>query len=569
MKRTLALVLCMLLSISLVLSGCGSSSGPAKDSKQETKQADATQKKEEQKPAAADPVSAPGTFPIVKDKINLKFFAPQNANIKDLNTNEFTKFYEEKTNIHIVWETVPQQALNEKRNLVLASGDYPDVFFGAGITREDEMLYGPQGVFIPLNELIDKYGVETKRMFSEVPYIQKGITTPDGNIYTLPQVNECYHCMFSQKLWINNTWLKKLGLSMPTTTEEAYQVFKAFKEKDPNGNGKQDEIPLSGALKSWRTFVPDYFICAFIYTDGVDRLDLRDGKIVPVYDKPEFRDGLRYLNKLYKEGLIDPAAFTQDQNQLKQLAEKPDAQVLGAATGGWFGIFTSLTGERHKDYEAVPPLKGPNGVQTTANYPYTFTTGTFAITKSNKYPEASFRYADWLYSLEAALMYVECGREGKEWRKANPDEKDFDGRPAKWARIDTYEYGEIQNVHYYQMGPSYRSKEYRESWATPQDPYDPKGYELRLHLATKKYDGFQPKEIIPPLYMGKDDVNTLSQLKTPINDFVQEAMSRFITGDLDIEKDWDKYVKDLENMGLKKYVELYQKAYDNSAYSKK
>lgn len=518
---------------------------------------------------ATDVVSAPGEFPIVEEKITLKFFSPQNANIKDLATNEFTTFYEEKTNVHIEWETVPSQALSEKRNLILASGDYPDVFFGAGITREDEMLYGPQGLFVPMNDLIDRYGLEIKKMFDGVSYIKNGITTPDGNIYTLPQVNECYHCMFAQKMWINQKWMTELGLDMPTTTDEFYEVLKAFKEEDPNGNGLADEIPLSGSVPTsgWHSSIGGFLMNAFIYYDNGDRLRLIDDKVDVIVDKPEYREGLRYLNMLYNEGLIDPAAFTQDADTLKQVVERPDVELVGAVQAGWFGVFTSLEGERHANFEPVPPIKGPAGVQLTANYPYTFGTGQFAISSTNPYPEASMRWADWLYSPEATLLYVEAGREGIEWRAGTDGELDFHGRPAKYVRLGETEYGEIQNVHYYQMGPSWRSKEYRESWVAPEDPYSSKGYEIRLHEATYLYDdGYAPEQVFPPLYMAAEQVTELTQIKTPLIDFFRESMARFITGDLSIEDDWDKYLSDLESLGIQKYVDLNQTAYDASAY---
>lgn len=568
MKRSMVIGLCLIFVFSILLTGCGGSSSNESDNQQSTASVSA-----EKSTAASGSSSdaAPGTFPIVKDKVTLKAFAPLDAHTKDYNTNEFTKYYEQKTNVHIEWETCPNdaQTLREKRNLLLASGDYPDIFFGASITKDEEMIYGPQGVFMPLNNYIEKYGSEIKKMFQEVPIVKQSITTSDGNIYTLPQVNDCYHCTMSQKLWINKAWLDKLQLKMPTTTDEYYEVLKAFKTKDPNGNKKQDEIPLSGCIPSWHTYVDGFLMNAFIYTDGDDQ-DARlyvtnEGKVDTVANKPQFKKGLEYIHKLYAEGLIDPACYTQKEEQLRQTGENPNAELLGSVTAGWFGVFTSLEGTHHKDYEVVPPLKGPDGVQTCANYQYQIIgTGQFAISKTCKSPEVAFKWADGLYSLDSALRYIEAGREGSEWQKGNADEKDVNGKPAKWTRIGNTEYAETQNVHYYQVGPSYRSREYRESWAVPQDPYDPKGYELRLHIATKQYEPYRQniKNIFPPLYINKDDVNDLTQLKTNIKTFINENIAAFITGHKDLNKDWDSYVKQLDNQGLQRLLEIDQKAYD-------
>ena len=76
------------------------------------------------------------------------------------------------------------------------------------------------------------------------------ITAPDGHIYSFPWIEELgagkesIHSV-NDFPWINVEWLNKLGLKMPTTTEELKQVLIAFKTKDPNGNGKADEIPMS------------------------------------------------------------------------------------------------------------------------------------------------------------------------------------------------------------------------------------------------------------------------------------------------------------------------------------
>src|SRR5690606_41934995 len=69
----------------------------------------------------------------------------------------------------------------------------------------------------------------------------------DGSVWGLPQWNDCFHCTFPSKMWLNTAWLDRLGLDTPTTPDEFRDVLKAFKEQDPNGNGAADEVPLTGA----------------------------------------------------------------------------------------------------------------------------------------------------------------------------------------------------------------------------------------------------------------------------------------------------------------------------------
>ncbi|MEM7032854.1 MAG: extracellular solute-binding protein [Chloroflexota bacterium] len=116
-------------------------------------------------------VTAPGTFPIVEEKVSLRVLMVQHPLVEDFETNEFTKWYEEKTNVHIDWELVPSSGATEKLNLVLASGDLPDVIMDFTVSPAQQTIYGTQGLFLPLNDLIEEYGVETKKMFDASPNV--------------------------------------------------------------------------------------------------------------------------------------------------------------------------------------------------------------------------------------------------------------------------------------------------------------------------------------------------------------------------------------------------------------
>src|SRR5699024_41996 len=107
----------------------------------------------------------------------------------------------------------------------------------------------------------------TKRMFQQYPGSEGQITQLDGNIYSLPVVNECYHCSVPNKFWINKTWLDNLGLEMPTTLDEFYDVLVAFRDQDANGNGDpNDEIPFAGDYKDgWLTNGDRFIMNCFTY----------------------------------------------------------------------------------------------------------------------------------------------------------------------------------------------------------------------------------------------------------------------------------------------------------------
>jgi putative aldouronate transport system substrate-binding protein len=541
MKKGLSTMVAITTSLAL-LSACGADTG-TKESNSKTEA------------ISDDQVSPAGTFPITKEKTTLKVMVKGSSIVENFATNEFTKWLEEKTNIHIDWEVAPEKTFAEKLNVSLASGDYPDVLLSMSVSPIQQSIYGKDGVFVPLNPYIDKYGVEMKKMFEQVSYVKDLITMPDGKIYSVPQVNDCYHCSLGQKMWIYQPWLDKLGLKMPTTTDEFYQVLKAFKEKDPNGNGKADEIPLVGATNGPSSTLDLFLTSAFIEKDFSLRF-VKDGKVQVAYNQPEWKEALKYISKLYAEGLISPQSFTQDRNQLKQMGLNPEIPITGAIASQNQTVFVDVDHARFKDYTSVPPLKGPAGVRSTAYNPYAVSTGQFVITNKAKNPAAAFRMADLLLSEEATLRSTQ-GRPDQEWVRPTQGELGINGKPAKWKPIATF--GKLQNIHWAQAGPSLRTNDLRLSVAS-----DPKNsLELILYNETKKYEpyGIDPSKIVPPVFFTNEQAEELATLEKTITDYRTEFFAKTVTGSLDVDKEWNNYLGTLDKMNIKRYLEIYQQAY--------
>lgn len=498
-------------------------------------------------------LTAPGTFPITKEKVTLRVLIPAHPLVEDYKTNTFTKWYEEKTNVHIEWEVMPTQNAEEKLNLILASGDLPDVILNSPVTLSQLMIYGNQGMFLPLNDLIENKSTDIKGFLAENKDVEDAITAPDGNIYSLPVINDCYHCTLAEKLWVYQPWLDELGLDMPKTTEDFYKVLKAFKEKDPNGNGKHDEIPIAGSKDLWP--YPGFMMNAFTYNDKY----LEDGKIQFPFDKPEWKEGLKYVRELYKDGLLAKESLTQDADQLKRIGNSKET-ILGMAIGYWQGDFMSGGGNSGKwmDYVAVPPLKGPDGTQVATYQPSVPGRASFIITNQAKNPEVALRWAEGFYDNEVTLR-AEAGELDKDWRWAEEGEVGINGETAEWVRLTSY--GEVQNTHWAQMGPLIRTNDFRLSEMVSED----QPLEVLLYEETKeKYEPYKlgDDKVVPPLYFNEEQSAELSELESTITNFVEESNARFISGGEDIEKGWDNYLRTLEGMNFNRYVEIYQEAYD-------
>ncbi|MGH2557998.1 MAG: extracellular solute-binding protein [Thermomicrobiales bacterium] len=514
------------------------------------------------------PVSGPThTYPLTEETVTFRIAVPANPLVEDFATNTFTAWYEEKTNVHLEWDIVPSQEAQTRLNVMLASGDYPDLLMNFSPSPALQQVYGAQGVFLSMNDLIEQHGLHFKQVVEEYPRTLDVVTAADGGIYALPMVTDCDHCSMWHKLWIYQPWLDQLGLAMPQTTEEYAAALRAFKEQDANGNGQDDEIPLVSAVQSAATSLDSFFMNAFIANPGgdADWLSVQDGAVTAVYATPQWQAGLTYLAGLYAEGLISPETFTQDQDQLRRLGNNPEAPIVGSVPGvspAAYMDINSLEGGRWTDYVTAPPLQGPDGVRFAAYDPYNpFRLGNFIISSACENPELAFQWADGLYEVETTMRSV-FGVPGENWRWAEEGEVGIDGRPAIWKRLSSF--AGVQNFCWRPTGPTYRP-----NWLRLGEAIDPAeadhNLEAILFRETKNnYAPYQqPAEmVLPPLFFTEEQAQQVAEMGTTIKDYVEQTFASAIIGQFDIDGQWEEYLATLEGMGLPQYLQIHQEVYD-------
>lgn len=564
MKKILSITFSMVVIMTMLVTGCtpAATAVPTEATSVSTE--------------ATDPVGAeaPATDAnAAEEPVTIKVFIIQGSDT-DFATNKFSLLLEEKFNVKFEWQIVPWEvtAVKEARNLSLASGDYPDLYImnqDIDLFTQNELIkYGQQGVLLPLNDLIDEYAPNVKANIEKYPYYKANAVAPDGNIYGIPQLEECYHCSFQNKLWMNTKWLKQLGLETPKTTEELKVVLEAFKTQDPNGNGLADEVPLSGTTESWGFRTVPFLMNAFIYDDDRSHLLMVDGKVDMAANKPEWKEGLLYIKSLYDAGLIDPGAFTQDGTALTKIGNN-DPQILGASTamGPWF---TDLADDSKygDDYDAVAPLVGPNGAQYATSNPIKAGGASFVLTNkaSKEVQIKAMQIVNYMASLEGFLN-GRFGEKGKGWRDPEAGEIALDSSleplyasiasvPGEASRNDAW--GNTANYNW--------PKEIFGAWVQDTDIYITTGFERRLWEATTQYDGHQPEEIYPYYAIWTDpaDADEAALLELNIRNYIDQNTLQFITGSKDIEKEWQTYVEGLDQTGLKRYLEICQESYDST-----
>lgn len=510
--------------------------------------------------------------PLTPETVTFRVLMTRSDEITDYDDNGFTRWLEEKTNVHVQWDLVPEDDIQSKLNVMLSSGDIPDIIFGA-VNPSQLLLYGSQGVFLPLNDLIAEHGPRATKLMEVQPVVREVITAPDGTIYAMPGFGVCYHCTMNQKLWLYKPWLDKLGLEIPTTTDELEVVLKAFKEQDPNGNGAADEIPLSGSLSEPNTQLPSFLMNSFIYNPGPmvgeneqqpRNLIVLDGKVTAAFATPEWREGLRYISRLYTEGLIDPQFFTQDEDALQRLGNNPDEVILGGVLGGSAGSAVSIErepGARWTEYVSVPPLTGPGGVRYAAWNPYLPAFPAATITSACKDPALAVAWVDTLLWQEATLRQ-DRGILDEDWRWALEGEIDVEGEQALWKLLVIH--SEPTNQSWAGTGPICMSRHMFSSIAVDLEAID-LNLEKVLHDATANdYEPYkQPLEMtLPPLALSNDQAIAIADPEATISQYVKQMMAQFIRGETDLDGGWDAYLATLEGMGLAPYLQVYQEVYD-------
>lgn len=508
-----------------------------------------------------------GTFPLTQEKITLQVLIPSNIDVGsfEYDDNEFTRWYEDRTNVHVEWQIVPADEEQTALNVRLVSGDYAEVLMSFDPTPAVQQLYGGLGIFLPLNDYIEQHGVEFQRMVEQYPLTTTVITAADGNIYSLPFVNDCFHCAQDRKLFIYGPWLDALGLAMPTTTDEFANVLTAFRDGDPNGNGEADELPLATCINSWNNQLDLTLMNAFVFNPGEPYLFLQEGQVTASYMTDGWKAGARYLAMLHAEGLIDPESFTQTAEQLQAKTSGEGPTRVGAAVGGSWGVFVTWDPndptQRWAEYRLVPALAGPDGVRISPYNPYLpYASGNFIITDKCQNPEIAFRWADGLYDLETTMRNVQ-GSLGASWRWAEDGELGIDGEPAIWAGIPGEPVAEAKSEGWIQTGPSFRSSRVRFGEVLA----DPGLRATNLDVITEEVLApyRQPAEWwLPPMFFDEDQVTLVAEAQTTLVPFVQETLVRWITGQVDVDDDWENYLGQLESMGVQPYLEAYQSTWD-------
>ena len=497
------------------------------------------------------------SFPL-KEQQELSFITWASSDSTQ-NPNERVIFQrlQEKTNVKIKWTCYVQDQFADKKNLALAQAkNLPDGLFNADMSDYDLLRYAKQGVIIPLEQLIDNYMPNLKKVLDENPEYRTLITADDGHIYGFPWIEqlgsgkEAIQSVGSMP-FINKKWLDELELDVPKTTEELEQALIAFKENDMAGNGQT--IPMSFILNDGNEDIGT-LLGAFGegYGDIPEHLSVsNDKKVVYTAAQEGYKEGLKWLNQLSKEGLIDPEVYTQDWSTY---VSKGKAGRYGLCfTWDCANIVPDM-----EDYVPLPALTGPEGTKNVPRAKGSDTSGLgrgrAVLTSNCKDTALAAAWIDQMYEPQQSAQnnWGTYGEEGK----ANIFEMTEDGM-LKHLDLNGESPVEVRNAQCV-AGPLAVLDSYYDKYVTCPDDA-----QYRLDWIKNIYVSDMNQEYVyPNIFMSQEDLDKITPYTTYLNKYVKQMKADFIMNGK-IDETWDAYLKKLEGYGLSNYLEIMQKNLDH------
>jgi putative aldouronate transport system substrate-binding protein len=491
-------------------------------------------------------------YPIVKSPIEVTMMIRlDTARGVEPVKNSVWKKLEEISGIKWNYTVVDTTSWAERLSLTWASNELPDLFYN-GIGSADVFSYIRAGKLLDIGPYLDQYAPDFKALMDINADVRRAITLPGGKIGSFVSTNmeiapgqgQCP----PEYVGINTKWLNKLGLKMPTTADEFYQVALAFRDRDPNGNGQKDEIAMVprnagvGGLK----FLDAWF--GFM-VDGNDTfLDGDTVKYAPFME--EYVASLKYYNKLYTEGLLDKEIFTQN-----------NAQVIakGSGTTELYGAvissaeFTVVGEARANDFDIAPVFKAPNGKEIWFNRVYA-NPGVGVISAATKYPEALVRWCNMFYDSDYS-KYVWMGLEGDAY------EWNADGTWNWKLRSSTDTTTAIRAEKTLQAG-SHGASMCPPEWFKLNDAVEAPVNRKRVWMAENFFGKL--RVAMPQIYYETADMRTISTISTDLKSYENQCFAKFVTGEMNIDREYPAFVAQLKQMGAENMVSLIQKNYDAS-----
>jgi len=550
MKKLLSLLL--VLAMTAALFGCGSS--PAKSIVNHSKE-------ELEKYMKLD------GLPILKDgqSLSLKVFVSLNANAANPKEMAWTKQIEKATGVEINWIAHSDTIAGEKLRQLILSNDLPDVIFSP-VTSYEIVQYMDQGIFRSVDDLVENYMPNLKKVYSARPEYKAAMIAPDGKTYGFPHIEEMNGMtLVPSPIYVYKPWLDALKLQIPQTLDEFRKYLELVRDNDLNGNGIDDEIPFTFQLGGWDSYEGYHQILAcFGVNDNYSHLTVTNGKVINTTATNAFKDGISYLYKMYTDGLIDKDSFTSlpSGDPRSRIMKKLNDQTVTVGAAQLFDVMNEiyLNDERASEYIPLPQLTGPNGGKQVIRYNTSeLSSQQSVISSACKYPELAARWIDYMYDPEQSVyanwgtldyVYVKDANGILRW--------DVDKNGSLNLKQGYNSMAEMRFASTIATGPKAILNEYYDTVVE-----FPRDAQLILN-ATRKAgleETLETAEYLPPVWYTVEEQEAITQYGNYITNLMDSTITHWMV-EGGIEAEWDSYQQQLKDANISKLMEVYQAAYE-------
>ena len=371
--------------------------------------------------------------------------APDGVTVINNRWTDYANQEMEKVGISLEFVAVPRSGDVEKIQTMMASGTAPDLVMSYNGTMVED--YYNQGGIYDLSPYVDGEGqAENLKKYIGESVLGAG-RNKDGVLWGITARRSI---AARSNMFIRKDWLNKLNMPVPSTPDELYQTLKAFKEQNPDG--RSDVVPFASYDMGGKQDV-----LAMAFMDKVsDEKEYYSNEVSFVYSDDGFVEYLRFMNKMYNDGLIDPEYYAEG-NGGQVCSEQFVNGQLGFYVYNVNGNVDSMRGDLLQNLKAnypeadmvsIPPLKNINDGKTY-NDGYAESGAYVFVPKTCKSPEAAVTYLDWLATKEGGFTLFH-GFEGEHYIDEGgvPVVKDaaYNATDKDWIRHDLFLIG---NQGYY------------------------------------------------------------------------------------------------------------------------
>ena len=536
MKRTVALLLAVMLCVSL-FAGC--TNQPAGETTTPKVENNETQ------PAGTQGETTPAAFSYPTTG-SITFWTYPNGNVTaNYPTFEATPaagYAKEATGIEV--DYIDDHSNNEEAFQLMISGNkLPDLIghnwltYSGGTTGAYE-----DGLCIRLNEVIDQYMPNFKAFLESRPDVKKMISDDEGSIYFVPQVG-ADSSLYTFGSYVRADMLEELGEEIPTTLDGWHDLF--VKVKETYG------ITPYSLHNGW---LLNMSFISYAYGVGdTDYIVDDNGKAVYNRTSDHYKEFLMTLNQWYNEGLIDADIATISVNDV--MAKVINGEVF--ASSAWLGSGMQAIETASDEFElqafATPALKEGEVADFTYGNWAVYGQGV-VITPDCENVETAARWLDYFFSEEGILLY-NYGKEGVDFNLVDGVPVFSDdvlyNLPEGWTQS--------QSIGAINFATNGFTAGYKDEWYYPQHMVTQSAKDALAIWSSVEGGGFNHKW--PNVSYTAEEAAEIARYSTNLKTTADEWAMNFVIGAVSFDQ-WDAYIAEMEAMGANEALAINQAALD-------